>query len=120
MNTTTLIGRLTADPVIRNTKSDGSGKAVANFTIAVNRMKNGEQVTKFMKVVAWGNLAASTSALTKGTSVVVIGEFDDTPSMWTGKDGNVRADNILTADVIAVQLSKKAVNTTANGEVAFA
>jgi len=79
MNQTTLIGRLTADPVVRNTKPDGTGKAVANFTVAVNRMKNNEQITKFIKVVAWGNLAASTSALTKGTAVVVIGEFDDTP-----------------------------------------
>jgi len=57
MNRTVQIGRLTKDPELRYTQSN---KAVASFTIAVNRNfknANGETEADFINVVAWGKQA---------------------------------------------------------------
>jgi len=57
MNRTVLVGRLTKDPELRHTQSN---KAVATFTIAVNRNfknANGEYEADFINIVAWGNQA---------------------------------------------------------------
>ena len=47
MNTVIMIGRLTRDPELRYTQS---GKAVANFDIAVDRPFSKEKETDFFKV----------------------------------------------------------------------
>ena len=47
MNTVILLGRLTADPDIRSTRD---GKAVASFTLAVDRYKEGAD---FIRCQAW-------------------------------------------------------------------
>lgn len=51
MNHVTLMGRMTADPEIRYTQS---GKAVASFTLAVDRRGEG---VDFVPIVAWEKLA---------------------------------------------------------------
>lgn len=51
MNHVTLMGRLTADPEVRYTQS---GKAVASFTLAVDRRGEG---VDFVPIVAWEKLA---------------------------------------------------------------
>ena len=51
MNHVALMGRLTADPEIRYTQS---GKAVASFTLAVDRRGEG---VDFVPIVAWEKLA---------------------------------------------------------------
>lgn len=51
LNTVILIGRLTKDPELKYTPA---GKAVANFTLAVNRPfknQNGEQEADFIPIV---------------------------------------------------------------------
>jgi single-strand DNA-binding protein len=67
MNRVTLIGRLTADPELRYTLN---GKAVAHFTLAVDRRyKNaqGERETDFIRIVAWEKRAEfAANYLTKG------------------------------------------------------
>lgn len=76
MNDCEFIGNLTKDPVIRNTKT---GKAVASFSIATNRdyvTPQGEkkQLTDYVNVVAWGELASAVSQyLQKGKRVLVQG-----------------------------------------------
>lgn len=53
LNRVILIGRLTADPELRYTNS---GTAVASFTLAVDRMRtgqNGERETDFINIVVW-------------------------------------------------------------------
>ena len=57
MNRATLIGRLTADPILRYTNT--TQKPVASFSIAVNRRftKDKEVETDFFNVVAWGPTA---------------------------------------------------------------
>ena len=59
MNSVQVMGNLARDPQIRATKT---GRAVASFSIAVNRnytTPQGEQreLTDWINVVAWGNLA---------------------------------------------------------------
>lgn len=59
MNSVQVMGNLARDPVVRATKT---GRAMASFTVAVNRSfttPQGEQreITDWINVVAWGNLA---------------------------------------------------------------
>ena len=104
LNHITIMGRLTRDPELRRT---GSGTAVANFTLAVDRdLKNketGEKETDFIDVVAWRATGAFVSKyFTKGRMAVASGRLQI--RSWTDNDGNKRrsaevvADNVYFAD----------------------
>lgn len=70
MNHITLMGRLTADPEIRYTQS---GKAVASFTLAVDRRGEG---VDFVPIVAWEKLADIIgNNLTKGRRTLIEGRI---------------------------------------------
>lgn len=72
MNRTQLSGRLAKDPEVRYTQT---GKAVANFSIAVSRGKDSE-VVDFIDVVVWGVLAENCgNILRKGQFVYVDGRM---------------------------------------------
>jgi len=76
MNIAVLIGNLTRDIETRYTQT---GKAVANFTIAVNRpFKNaqGEYDADFIPIVVWDRLAENcANFLKKGSRVGVSGRI---------------------------------------------
>lgn len=75
LNRVTLVGRLTKDAELRRTSS---GKAVASFTLAVNRnFKTGDgQDADFINVVAWGKVAENTANYcSKGSLVSVDGRL---------------------------------------------
>lgn len=77
MNSINLIGRLAQVPEVRYTKN---GKAVASFTIAVNRLvypgQAQAEATDFIPVVVWGALAeVCGNQLTKGQRVFVQGRM---------------------------------------------
>ena len=76
MNKIILIGRLTRDPEL---KYINSGKAVANFTLAVDRpytSKDGEKETDFIICQAWGSTAENlANYMTKGRQVAVDGRL---------------------------------------------
>ncbi len=76
MNKSILIGRLVRDPVLSYT---GSGHAVANFTLAVDRPytnQAGEREADFIDIVAWRKLAeVCANHLTKGRLVAVEGRL---------------------------------------------
>lgn len=75
LNQVTLIGRLAAAPEMRYTPS---GKAVANFDLAVERRKGAgrEKETDFIPVVVWEKLAEICNEyLTKGKLVCIIGSL---------------------------------------------
>ena len=57
LNRVTLIGRLTADPILRFTHT--TQKPVASFSVAVDRRfsKDKETETDFFNIVAWGPTA---------------------------------------------------------------
>lgn len=106
MNTVQILGNVVKDPQVRATNT---GKAVASFTVAVNRAytaPNGEQkeLTDFVPVVAWGALAeAAGGQLRKSSRVFVEGRYS-TRSYET-QDGQKRYVTEVTANLIALPLA---------------
>lgn len=86
MNNWNGIGRLTKDSELRYTPQ---GKAVANFTMAVNRPftnQQGEREADFIPVVVWGKLAENVANYTrKGSLVGVTGRIQT--RNFDGNDG---------------------------------
>lgn len=76
MNKTVLIGRLTRDIELKNTLT---GKAVANFTLAIDRTfknKDGTKETDFINCQAWGKTAEILVQYThKGSKIATVGRI---------------------------------------------
>lgn len=89
MNKVTLIGRLAADPELRQT---GEGTNVTNFTLAVTRPyagKESETQTDWIDIVAWRNTAEFVCKyFQKGSPIVVEGSIQT--RMWEDKAGQKR------------------------------
>ena len=106
MNQINLIGYLTADPTTRATST---GKTVTTFTVCVTRSRkdaNGDRVSDFFRVNAWGATADFCGKyLAKGSRVAVIGEL--TPSTYEGKDGKTRYSLDVQADKVENLTEKK-------------
>lgn len=94
LNHITIMGRLTRDPEMRRT---GSGVAVTNFTVAVDRdFSKDEKETDFIDCVAWRQTGEFVDKyFTKGRMIVVSGRLQI--RSWTDKDGSKRR----TAEVVA-------------------
>lgn len=91
MNKAFLIGRLTADPEIRSTQS---GKLVARYTLAVDRMKK-DAGADFISCTAWeSNAAFAEKYLKKGTKILVEGHIQT--GSYDAKDGR----KVYTTDII--------------------
>lgn len=108
MNSVQVLGNLTRDPQIRATKT---GRAVASFSIAVNRSyttPHGEkkELTEFINVVAWGDLAEAVgNQLKKGTRVFVEGRYST--RSYEAQDGSRRYVTEVVANMIALPLTTK-------------
>lgn len=93
MNSCFLIGRLTRDPELRFT---GSGKAVATFSIAVNRQFNRDE-TDFFRIVVWGKPGEScANYLKKGSQVGVQGRIQN--NNYETNSGEKRTSTEIVAD----------------------
>lgn len=91
MNNVVLIGRLTKDPEVRFTES---GMAIANFTLAVNRMAKDE--ADFIRIVAFNKTAELAERfLNKGKQVAIQGRIQ------TGSYKNKEGQTVFTTDIIA-------------------
>lgn len=90
MNKVILIGRLTKDPELKFTP--GSGIAVSNFTLAVDRnyvSQDGKKETDFIPIICWRKLAeVVANNLTKGRLVAVAGSIQT--SSYTAQNGEKR------------------------------
>ena len=97
LNHIVIMGRLTRDPELRRT---GSGIAVANFTVAVDRDRNGQdgnKETDFIDCVAWRQTAEFVSKyFNKGKLIIASGRLQITS--FTDKDGNKRKKAEVVAD----------------------
>ena len=103
LNSVCLMGRLVADPELRQTPS---GVSVCSFRIAVDRTyqpKGQEKQTDFINIVTWRSTAEFVSRyFRKGQLVAVQGSIQT--SQYTDKDGNKRisfdvvADNVFFAE----------------------
>lgn len=103
INRIVLVGRLTKDPELRYTPN---GKAVAGFTLAVNRRfsnQQGERETDFIDIVVWGKTAETcANYLTKGRLAGVEGRLQirtyETQDGQRRKVAEVVADNVSFLD----------------------
>ena len=98
MNKVILAGRLVRDPELRYTQT---GKAVASFTLAVNRRfsHNQEQTADFIPIVVWDKLAEVCSKhLFKGSQVLIKGRIQI--RSYDAQDGSKR----YVTEVIAQEL----------------
>ncbi len=104
MNQVVLIGRLVRDPELRFIA--GSGRAVANFTLAVDKgmsrdkkaelQAQGKPTADFIRIVAWGKTAElCANYLTKGSQVAVQGSIN------TGQYKTQSGETRYTTDVVA-------------------
>ena len=76
MNTVIMIGRLTRDPELRYIPN--TGKAVANFDIAVDGPFSKEKETDFFKVQVWGKMAENcANYLAKGSQAGIRGRIQN-------------------------------------------
>ena len=104
MNNVVLIGRLVRDPELRYIPS--SGRAVANFTLAVDRGLSREKkqemeaknqpTADFIRITVWGNQAEScANYLKQGLLTAVNGRIQT--GSYTDNQGN----RVYTTDVVA-------------------
>ncbi len=99
LNKVFLIGRLTADPQLRNAPS---GQAVTSFGVATNRVwtdKSGarQEETEFHNIVVWGRQAEIvTQFLTKGSMVLIEGRLRT--RSWQDKSGQERRTTEIIAE----------------------
>lgn len=124
MNKVVLIGNLTRDPELKTTKN---GITFCNFSLAVNRRNrdaNGNQITDFLNVVAWRQLAELCGRyLTKGSKACVVGSIQT--RSYQAQDGSKRIAVDIVADEVeflgtrqqsaGVTQSQKAANTPNSG-----
>ena len=127
MNKCVLVGRLTKDPELKFGK--GSGIAVCNFTIAVNRRfkKEGQPEADFIPVVCFGKSAEATANyMTKGKQVSISGSIQT--RNYENKEGNkvyiteVLADEVNfleKKDANAPTADKTSDATPIEGEIPF-
>ena len=106
VNVVMLIGRMVADPELKQTPS---GVSVTSFSIAVNRRytKGEEQQADFINVVAWRNTADFIAKYFKKGSAIFINGAIQTRS-WTDSNGNKRYATEVVADEAQFVDSKKA------------
>lgn len=106
MNFVIISGNATKESEIRFTQS---GKAVASFTLAINReyKKDGEtkQLTDFIPVVAWGKLAEDCEDIKKGTYLSVQGRLQ--VRSYTAKDNSKRYVTEVIASFIGKALKSE-------------
>lgn len=100
INQVVIMGNLTRDPELRSTPN---GQSVCSFSLALNRSYkdtagNWQEMTDFIDVVAWGNLAERTSQyLSKGRRALVTGRLQQ--RSWD-QDGQKRSKvEVLANDV---------------------
>lgn len=98
INKVILMGRLCADPELRNTQS---GIAVCRFRIAVNRQysKSSDQKADFINIVSWRQQAEFVNRyFRKGSMIIVEGKLQNAD--YTDSNGvkhyamDVQADNV--------------------------
>ena len=91
-------GNLGKSPELRT--SSKSNQSVTDFTVAVNKKRNGTATTTWYKVTAWGaNAEVVSQYLQKGSRVLIEGS-DLKASAYIGKDNIPHATLELTADRI--------------------
>lgn len=94
MNKAVLIGRLTADPEVRQTQS---GITVTRFTVAVNRRFSKDGETDFLNCVAWRETGERIAKFFgKGNMIAVIGSVQT--RSWEDTNGKKQYGTEIVVD----------------------
>ena len=102
MNKAIIMGRLTKNPELRQTQT---GKAVASFTLAVNR-KFKKDEADFINCIAWDKTAEFVEKyFAKGQQVAVVGRIQT--RSWEDNEGKKRYATEVVADETYFADSKK-------------
>jgi len=107
------VGMLCSDPEVRYTTS---GKAVASFTLAVNRIvaKGAHPEADFINIVLWSQLAEiAGNNLTKGQRILIEGRLQI--RSYEDKDGQKRRVAEIVAQNMEFLESKKAEESRPDG-----
>jgi len=112
INKVILMGRLTADPELRQT---ASGISSCRFSVAIDRgyksKDTGERQTDFINVVAWRQTAEFVSRyFSKGKMIIVEGSLRN--NNYTDQNGNKRYTMDVLADNVTFGESKSASSAT--------
>lgn len=113
INKVILVGRLTADPELRQTQS---GISVTSFTVACNRSysSGGERQADFINCVAWRQSAEFISKyFRKGNAIGVEGSIQT--RKYTDKSGNNRVAVEVVVDNASFIESKSAASQSSGG-----
>lgn len=103
INKVILIGNVGQDPEQRFT---GSGKAVANVSLATSFKSGDSEKTEWHKVIFWDKLAEVVSKyVTKGSSIYVEGRLET--RSWDDKDGAKKYTTEIVAEKLQLLGSKK-------------
>lgn len=114
INKAILMGRLTRDPEIRHTDS---GKAVCNFTVAIENGYGEEKSTDFISCVAWNKTAEFVDKyFAKGRMIIVVGRIRT--RTWEDRDGKKNYVMEVVASEVAFGESKKDAATNSAGHTA--
>lgn len=115
-NKVILVGRLTRDPEVRFTQS---GKAVASFSLAVQRRfvkNNSQQNVDFVPIIAWEKLAdISSTHFQKGSQIQVEGHLQI--RNYDAQDGSKRFITEVIAETFEFLNLKPHGNNTDNPEI---
>lgn len=118
MNHIDLIGRLTADPELKQTPS---GTSVCTFTLAVQRQyknKDGSRTADFINIVTWRQQAEFVSKYFKKGSQMAVGGSLQT-RQYTDKNGNKRTAFEVMADSVEFVGSNNQGSKTENKAESF-
>ena len=98
LNKVILMGRLTADPELKQTQS---GTSVVSFSVAVDRRfnKGEERKADFISCVAWRTTAEFIAKyFNKGSMIALVGELQT--RTWEDQSGNKRyATEVIASEV---------------------
>lgn len=96
LNSATIMGRLTADPVLRVAVS---GKEICRFTVAVDR-PTGDRIADFIPVICFGSSATFVEKhFHKGSMIAIQGRIQT--GSYTDKKGTKRSSFEIKADEVS-------------------
>lgn len=112
LNTVIIHGRFTKDIELKQTNN---GAAVVTFTLANDRIVNGEKKSDFLDVIAWNqNAKFINQYFKKGDGIIVIGRLQTREYVDT--KGNNRKATEIVVDRVEFAGGNKAKNTNADSQ----
>ncbi|MBZ0285703.1 MAG: single-stranded DNA-binding protein [Anaerolineae bacterium] len=110
---TTLVGHVGNNPDLRYTQA---GKAVCNFSLAVNlRRGEGKEIVRWFRVACWEQLAETANQYIKKGDPVMVVAGDISASAYAGSDGKPAAGLEVTARQLVFLRSKGETETESEG-----